>query len=87
MRIEEAIAKLRMLVTAEGEIDLTRCRRLVMFAVNRITDVQRAADIADRLNFQIAGIELAEIVGAQRQIQVDQVIELIAELENAARAN
>ncbi|MCT7378329.1 hypothetical protein [Chelativorans salis] len=75
------LGELRSLVTADGQINHARCRRLAVRATSDIPDLERAAALVQEITLLVPAIELAETLGGERQDQIDQILEILDEIE------
>ena len=81
VRSSSAIAELKALLSKEGPIDQAYCRRLVLRATSRMSDLQKAGRYADELGIRIAAADMAEILGAERQWEVEAIFDCLDEIE------
>lgn len=86
-RINTTLAELRAIVTGDDAVDLIRCRRLLLRATSAMSDLQHAAEMRDRAALLMATLELAGPLGGERQYQIDMIMDVLDEIEDASRVH
>ena len=87
VRLESTLAELRALVSVDRPIDHARCMRLLLQATSNIPDPRRAADLLEEARLLIPSIDLADILGSERQYGVDEFMALLQDIEELAGAD
>lgn len=73
------IDRLRAAIAADP-LDRPHCAGLALKATVNMADLGRAADLVDRFTAALATIEIAEYVGADRQIVIEQSESIVDEI-------
>ncbi|EKF17035.1 hypothetical protein [Nitratireductor pacificus] len=85
VRVETALSELREIVASGTRPDMARCRRLLIRATSAMPDLNLASLLSDRAGVLIATLELVEALGSERHYQVDMVMDVLDEIEEAGR--
>ncbi|WP_274426725.1 hypothetical protein [Chelativorans sp. YIM 93263] len=81
MRKADAKQELLRLLSVDGPVDQAQCRRLILRATNRLMDLDKASALADELGLLVAEVDMAEILGGERQFPIDRIMERLDDLE------
>ncbi len=85
IRIENALAELREIVTGRSHVDEVRCRRLLLRATSAIPDLNLAATLGDRAGLMIVTLDMVEALGDDRAHHVERIMDTLNEIERASR--
>ncbi len=85
IRIENALAELREIVTGRSHVDEVRCRRLLLRATSAIPDLNLAARLGDRAGLMIVTLDMVEALGDDRAHHVERIMDTLNEIERASR--
>lgn len=85
VRVENALAELREIVTGRSHVDEVRCRRLLLRATSAIPDLGLAATLSDRAGLMIMTLDLVEALGEDRAHHIEMIMDALNEIERASR--
>lgn len=74
------LSELRALISNDGPIDHARCMRLLLQAISSLSEPRRAAELLEEAHQLIPSIELAELLGGERQLGTDEFMGLLDEI-------
>ncbi len=85
VRVENALAELREIISGHSHADEVRCRRLLLRATSAIPDLNLAATLGDRAGLMITTLDMVEAVGEDRAQHVEMIMDTLNEIEAASR--
>ncbi len=85
VRVENALAELRDIVSGHSHADEVRCRRLLLRATSAIPDLSLAATLSDRAGLMIVTLDMVEALGDDRAHHVERIMDTLNEIERASR--
>lgn len=85
VRVENALAELRDIVSGRLYADEGKCRRLLLRATSAIPDLSLAATLSDRAGLMIVTLDMVEALGDDRAHHVERIMDTLNEIERASR--